>query len=52
MLCESEFSTLTNTKYKKREQLLSVEQEKRVCLSLIPPRIELLSEQHQRHVSY
>ncbi|XP_025413497.1 protein FAM200A-like [Sipha flava] len=51
-LCELGFSALTNIKNKKREQLLSVEQEMRVCLSSIPPRTELLCKQHQAHVSH
>jgi len=49
-LCQLGFSALTNIKNKKREQLLSVEQEMRVCLSSITPRIELLCKQHQAHV--
>lgn len=41
-LCELGFSALTNIKNKKRERLHSIDQEMRVCLSSIRPRIELL----------
>jgi len=51
-LCELGFSALTNIKNKKREPLLSVEQEMRVCLSSIPLKIALLCKQHQAHISH
>lgn len=51
-LCELGFSALTNIKNKKRERLMSVEQEMRVCLSTIRPRIEFLCKKKQAHVSH
>jgi hypothetical protein len=51
-LCEQGFSALTNIKNKKGERLLSVDQELRVCLSAIPPRIEQLCRSKQAHVSH
>jgi hypothetical protein len=51
-LCEQGFSELTNIKNKKRERLLSVDQELRVCLSAIPPHIEQLCRSKQAHVSH
>ena len=51
-LCEQGFSALTNIKNKKRERLLSVDQELRVCLSAIPPCIENLCRSKQAHVSH
>jgi hypothetical protein len=51
-LCELGFSALTNIKNKKRERLLSVEQEIRVSLSSISQRIELLCKKRQAHVSH
>jgi hypothetical protein len=50
-LCELGFSAPTNIKNKKRERLLSLEQEMHVCLSSIPPRIKLLCKKRQAHVS-
>ena len=41
-LCEQGFSALTEIKSKKRERLLNVDQEMRVCLSTLNPRIEKL----------
>jgi hypothetical protein len=51
-LCELGFSALTNVKNNKHEILLSVEQEIRVCLSSVIPRIELLCEKRETHVSH
>ncbi|KAL4104841.1 hypothetical protein QTP88_020117 [Uroleucon formosanum] len=51
-LCELGFSALTNIKNKKREGLLSVDQEMRVCLSSIRPRIEFLCTKQQAQVSH
>lgn len=51
-LCELGFSALTIIKNKKRERLLSVDQEMRVCLSSIRPRIELLCTKRQGQVSH
>jgi hypothetical protein len=46
------FSALTNIINKKRERLLSLEQEMRVCLSSIRQRIELLCKKRQAQVSH
>jgi hypothetical protein len=51
-LCELGFSALTNTKKKKRERLLLLEQKMRVCLFSIRPRIELLCKKRQAQVSH
>lgn len=51
-LCELGFSTLTNIKYKKREKLKCVEEEMRVCLSEIRPRIEEICRSHQAQISH
>jgi hypothetical protein len=51
-LYELGFSALTNTKNKKREGLLSLEQEMHVCLSSIRPRIELLYKKRQAQDSH
>lgn len=50
-LCELGFSALTEIKSKKRARLLMVDQEMRVCLSLIEPRIENLCSESQCHPS-
>ena len=50
-LCEVGFSTLTNIKTKRRERLLSVDQEMRVSLSTIRPRIAEICKQSQGHIS-
>jgi len=51
-LCEVGFSTLTNIKTKRRERLLSVDQEMRVCLSTIRPRILEICKHSQGHISH
>ena len=50
-LCELAFSSLTYIKNKLRQRL-SVEQDLRVALSTIPPRIDKLCSQRQAHVSH
>ncbi len=51
-LCELGFSSLTNIKNKKRERLLTVEEEMRVCLSTVRPRIQELCKKSQSQVSH
>ena len=51
-LCESAFSSLTLIKNKQRSGLESVEQELRVCLSGIQPRIKTLCARMQAHPSH
>jgi hypothetical protein len=51
-LCELGFSALATIKSTKRERLLSVEEEMRVCLSTIRPRINLICKKYQSHVSH
>jgi len=51
-LCELGFSTLHNIKSKKRERLCCIEDEMRVCLSEIRPKIETVAIKHQAHVSH
>jgi hypothetical protein len=51
-LNELGFSALTNMKNKKRERLLSLEQEIHVCLSSIRPRIELLCKKRLAQISH
>lgn len=51
-LCEQGFSALANIKNKKREKLNSVEEEMRVCLSTIRPRIKNICNAHQAHISH
>ncbi|KAL4121591.1 hypothetical protein QTP88_014076 [Uroleucon formosanum] len=51
-LCELGFSTLTNIKTKKREKLLGVEEEIRVALSSIRPRISLITKNKQSQISH
>ena len=51
-MCEFGFSAMTTIKHKKRERLLSVEDELRVSLSNIRPRIKLLCRNHQAQVSH
>jgi hypothetical protein len=50
--CEQAFSCLTNVKSKERNRLLSVEEELRVCLSKIRPRIQHLYKKKQAQVSH
>lgn len=50
-LCELGFSALTEIKSKKRERLQTVDQELRVCLTSIEPRIEKLCCESQCHSS-
>ena len=51
-LCELGFSTLTTIKSKKRERMVKIDQELRVCLSKIQPRLELICSEHQAHTSH
>lgn len=51
-MCEFGFSAMSNIKHKKRERLLSVEEELRVCLSKIRPRIQLLCTKRQAQCSH
>ena len=50
--CSFEFSALTTIKYKRRAQLLSVEDELRVCLSKTQPNLKELCKKHQAQVSH
>jgi hypothetical protein len=49
-LCEQGFSGLAYIKNKKWERLLSLDQELRVCLSAIRPRIKQLCKSKQAHI--
>ena len=51
-LCEFSFSFLTSIKSKKRERLLSVEEEMRVALSEFPPNIDKLCANKQAQISH
>jgi hypothetical protein len=51
-LCEQAFSCLTNIKSKERNRLLFVEEEFRVCLSKVRPRIQHLYKKKQSQVSH
>ena len=50
--CEQGFSALTNIKDQKRERLLCVDEEMRVCLSQIRPNINEITRQKQAHTSH
>jgi hypothetical protein len=51
-LCELGFSALATVKNTKRERLLTVEDELRVCLSKIRPRIQQICKNNQAQVSH
>jgi len=51
-LCELGFSALTEIKSKKRERLQIVDQEMRVCLSAIKPRLDIICANKQAHPSH
>lgn len=51
-LCEQAFSCLTIIKSKSRNRILSVEEELRVCLSKIRPRISQICSEKQAQVSH
>lgn len=51
-LCELGFSVLTEIKSKKRERLQTLDEEMRVCLSTIDPRIKLICSQMQAQGSH
>ena len=51
-LCELGFSTLTEIKTSKRERLKSIDEEMRLALSTIPPRISRLCAATQAQVSH
>ena len=51
-LCELGFSVLTEIKSKKRERILMIDAEMRVCLSSIEPRIEILCNESTCHESH
>ena len=51
-LCESAFSSLSQIKTKSRSQQKSVEDELRVCLNSIPPRIKTIYAEKQAHASH
>lgn len=51
-LCELGFSALKNIKTMKRNKLLAVEEEMRVCLSTVPPNVERICKSRQAHVSH
>jgi zinc finger BED domain-containing protein 5/7/8/9 len=51
-LCESGFCALTEIKSKKRERLLILDDELRVCLTKIEPRIKFICAKKQAHSSH
>ena len=50
--CEFGFSALTEIKCKKRERLLTIDAEMRVCLSTLEPRLDRICSQKQAHPSH
>jgi len=50
--CEFGFSALTEIKSKKRERLLRIDDEMRVCLSTLEPRWSLICSRKQAHPSH
>lgn len=51
-LCEQGFSALTEIKSKKRERLLMIDAEMRICLSTIKPRFNKILSNKQAHPSH
>ena len=51
-LCEHGFSALTEIKCKKRERMLMLDDELRVCLTNIELRLDLICQQKQAHPSH
>jgi hypothetical protein len=51
-LYEFGFSALTEIKSKKRERLLNIDEELRVCLSELEPRFEEICKNKQAHISH
>ena len=51
-LCESAFSSLSQIKTKSRSQVKSIKNERRVCLTFIPPRIKTFCAQKQARLSH
>lgn len=51
-LCEPRFSALTEMKSKKRERLQMIDEEMRVCLAKIEPRINLICSKKRSQVSH
>ena len=51
-LCEYRFSTWTEIRNKKRERLLGIDDEMRVCLTMMEPRFDLICSQKQVHPSH
>ena len=50
--CEFGFSALTEIKSQKRERLLTIDDEMRVCLSTFEPRLDHICSQKQAHPSH
>ncbi|KAF6199345.1 hypothetical protein GE061_007371 [Apolygus lucorum] len=53
-MCEHGFSTLATMKTKKRQRMLesTLEDDMRVCLSQLPPRIPEICRKHQGQISH